>query len=837
MRQSTLSFDGAKSPQIANSDAYPPPATNSKETREKKKREPMRQSFNHGKGEHELSGGEEVSSNEEEVRLEKKGKRRDASSGEEESDRTDRGEGTEEEDEDDENSEEMMDLEAEDDEEYQSGDSLDEDEGGNSRRRKKKKSKGKAKERVIELESDDDSDSEVQIVTPKSQTGKKRRIVDSDDDEVIVEEPVASTSKKTLDRSSPLARNRSGEPSSPLDAHTIADLADSTDVDDDSTSDPDSSPPKRPNSSVKKSRSKKRAVESSDSDSPEQTQNKKKRQSQKRSRQDESESPKKKKKQPVKRKLKKLTQGTKDRRSADEASASDSDAGSSDRFIVDDDEKVDHDEWDESERERLLGEDAARKRRKEEELVRQADKLRLREKRLAAAEKKRFEAEAKAARVESEDADEEEEPVRSQIRKGKAKSKKSKSRKKRRGASSRDSEEEESDDLEILDEDTVLENRLRSNKSTVASRFEQIRAARANRNSSSQIVVESSDSESDSPGTQGARPSYMGNGDSDGEGGSRDEGSEVESGESDSEEEGDSDNFIVEDDDNDLGNAEAQVELDKLREGMRIKAQGLKFYIKTYLNYLVHLIVVPEANWLADSDFAAAKEKVESYLQGIINSSLSSAGWLPKFKKSLDTRPSLVISSLVETPACDACSAGKSRRATFLGSLSDPKYNRKTLQPLNSSDDSSNDSSSSSSSSSDSENDKEEETDFFGRKVSKTSKRNKKLSSKDRVYEYNLGKHCAGRAEVYHTFQHWPWHTKRRIEQKVLSLRDNSIRRAKKKKGMSEAEYRDEIRKVRRAREKDATKIASQLDRSGLISNLATTLENELERSIKAFSN
>lgn len=75
---------------------------------------------------------------------------------------------------------------------------------------------------------------------------------------------------------------------------------------------------------------------------------------------------------------------------------------------------------------------------------------------------------------------------------------------------------------------------------------------------------------------------------------------------------------------------------------------------------------------------------------------------------------------------------------------------------------------------------------------------------------------------MYHIFKHWSWTTKRRIERSVLPLRDTSIRRAKKTQGMSEAEYKEAIRKVRRKREADASRIAAELDRRGIISDVST---------------
>lgn len=170
---------------------------------------------------------------------------------------------------------------------------------------------------------------------------------------------------------------------------------------------------------------------------------------------------------------------------------------------------------------------------------------------------------------------------------------------------------------------------------------------------------------------------------------------------------------------------------------------------------------MPEARWLADQDFREAKEKVEGHLDGIINSSLSSAGWLPRFKHVIDTRPKLTMSALTENPPCDACAQGKTRRATFLGTFSaslavpgqespvpvsddtvfdqGEKYDRKTLQPLNPSEDESEPpSSSSSSSSDDTDTDAQErQLDLFGKKMTSAKRRNRKRKSKDKEYEYN----------------------------------------------------------------------------------------------------
>lgn len=95
---------------------------------------------------------------------------------------------------------------------------------------------------------------------------------------------------------------------------------------------------------------------------------------------------------------------------------------------------------------------------------------------------------------------------------------------------------------------------------------------------------------------------------------------------------------------------------------------------------------------------------------------------------------------------------------------------------------------------------------------------------------------------------------------KVAPLRDKSIKKAKRKPGMSTEEFKDKIKKERRAREKDASRVSAELDSKGIISDvrflptmsfdadaqttnvcsvwkqLTTSLVNELERACTNFS-
>lgn len=321
----------------------------------------------------------------------------------------------------------------------------------------------------------------------------------------------------------------------------------------------------------------------------------------------------------------------------------------------------------------------------------------------------------------------------------------------------------------------------------------------------------------------------------------------------------DSDDFIasdgeIEDDE------EAQREIAKIRS----RAQGFNYYLKVrrhvyspfhrsrpadervfeqnYLLYLVHLIVVPEADWLAaDEEFREAQIRVEGRLQGVVSSGVQSGGWKPDFQAIVDSRPNFDHQDLTDNPPCDACSAGEHRRATFVGTFSGPRYDRTTLKELDTSNE---ESSSSSSSSSD---DDSEDGDHPLSKPQKTStrknkKKNRRRKDRDQEFTFNrqfllfsfpkaladtillntVGNFCAGRCIAYHELRHWPYTTRHKLARKVLPLRDSTIKPAKKKKGMSPEEWLSEQRRVRRAKEADASRIGESLDRKGVIKDVSS---------------
>ena len=255
--------------------------------------------------------------------------------------------------------------------------------------------------------------------------------------------------------------------------------------------------------------------------------------------------------------------------------------------------------------------------------------------------------------------------------------------------------------------------------------------------------------------------------------------------------------------------------------------------------------MVPEADWLAaDPEFRDAQQKVEGRLQGIISSGISSGGWKPDFKAVVDARPNFDYQDLTGLPPCDACSAGEHRRAVFVGTFSGARYNRKTLKPLETSDEESS-SSSSSSSDDDSEDQDEAHPLSMTQKTStrKNKKKNRRRKDRDQEFTFNrqsspllycpkcfannshasiVGRFCAGRCITYHQLQHWPFQTRQKVARKVLPLLDTSVKAAKRKKGMTPDEWLKAQQKVRRLKEKDASRIGGVLDRKGVIKDVSS---------------
>ncbi|GJN90682.1 hypothetical protein Rhopal_003694-T1 [Rhodotorula paludigena] len=540
----------------------------------------------------------------------------------------------------------------------------------------------------------------------------------------------------------------------------------------------------------------------------------------------------------TKKRLAALSQGRRDRRSADE--------GSDAEFVVDDDEEI---VWDTpSEEEEAPRVPAKRRKGKgreettasEQDDAEEEDVDEDEDERRRAKTRRKGKGKAKSATrdevqrgllaTDSEGDESDRLGLPKQRSKGKRKDTSSSSRKKKhdqdregkrkraRRARSDDSVDDEPDDLEILDEETVLEDRYRTIKDN-SGKFAALRAAREARSNRNKVVLDSDDEAPTSPRkpsqTQRVSPRYLGR---TGPSSSNDSGSESSSSGSSNTDDSESsiDKFIIDEE----GDEEARRTVDAFRETVRGQSQGLVFYLKTYLLYLVHVIIDPHRDWLEiDPEWKTAHGRVHGHLKGMLGSLIGSSAWKPAFQRAVDRRPEWELQDLDgdEVGAgCDACTMGATRYSVFLAVLSGKKYDRKTLLPIKAEDDSSDDDNSDS--------DESDEDDDGPAK-----------DAKDKEYTFRLGRHCAGRAGVYHELRHWPYTTKQRLLGKLAPHRRN-VAGAKFREGMSKRERQAERDRARQRRVVEAARLVEIMEKQKVMSDFANMLLGEIERATKAFA-
>lgn len=104
--------------------------------------------------------------------------------------------------------------------------------------------------------------------------------------------------------------------------------------------------------------------------------------------------------------------------------------------------------------------------------------------------------------------------------------------------------------------------------------------------------------------------------------------------------------------------------VDRHREEVRERAQGLRFFLKarcprrpsrtgvahhhsqSYLQYIVHVILCPEVDWLEDEAFKTAYEAVTKERKGLLSSLIGSSAWKVKFKAAIDAYPRFGLENL-----------------------------------------------------------------------------------------------------------------------------------------------------------------------------------------------
>ncbi|KAL8281194.1 hypothetical protein RQP46_006552 [Phenoliferia psychrophenolica] len=337
--------------------------------------------------------------------------------------------------------------------------------------------------------------------------------------------------------------------------------------------------------------------------------------------------------------------------------------------------------------------------------------------------------------------------------------------------------DEDDDDLELSGKETVLPERLRKSSPRRSQLLKKRKATYMGAESPPE-------SESESASASGNA--------SDGSDGSDDSPKKRE------DLDADLSDFLEEDDEEEVDDVVA-----KHRENMTRKAQGQKLHVKTFLQYLVHLIVCPTVDWYkSDENFAQSYDRVTRDLEGMTSSLIGSNAWRKGFKRAIDERPSFQMDDIDPSlvgASCDACTMGAKRHSKFTATTSGKRYDPKTFKDLPDN---------ASTHSDDSDSDDVAETDD-----GKT---------------HNLGEFCAGRAEVYHDLRHWAWEAYQDLKGAVKPIKTKYPKL--KKATREEKKEREDLLAA------DADRVAVALDESGKIKSLAEGLERMIDSATKNFA-
>ncbi|KAJ3516629.1 hypothetical protein NLJ89_g1006 [Agrocybe chaxingu] len=287
-------------------------------------------------------------------------------------------------------------------------------------------------------------------------------------------------------------------------------------------------------------------------------------------------------------------------------------------------------------------------------------------------------------------------------------------------ADAADSDEHIADIANEVDEERILEDRLRrrNKKSAFQKNLEKLKrrkmkGVRGKDTSEEEDEDEDEDASNNKP-FKGAEPSKgLDEEDSEGEGSSSSRSSD----------------FIVEDDGPVHLPAQFSMETH----------QDLSHQFKKIFQFFVHIAVEPPEDRatfmhqqiMNEEYFSVPLQVTRRKLLGLRDSLVASSVWKPEFRKSLERYPEFDLVALdFAVPSCDACHLG-GRLSTRLGRLSGSPYNRFGFEELPTED---------------SEDEK----------------------------EFNLGRFCGKRTKVYHEFCHWEHSLFQVIRREIDEARDSS---------------------------------------------------------------
>ncbi|KAI0374990.1 hypothetical protein BV20DRAFT_1118198 [Pilatotrama ljubarskyi] len=283
--------------------------------------------------------------------------------------------------------------------------------------------------------------------------------------------------------------------------------------------------------------------------------------------------------------------------------------------------------------------------------------------------------------------------------------------------------EDEADLLDEVDEERIIEPRLRARdkRSAFQKNLEKLKRRKRGESVHSESSASGSEDDDIAQPFSGAKPHRGSGEDSDDDGGDNAE---------------EDDTFIVEDD------SAAAIELPA--EFSMNTYQDLLHHFKIVCQLFVHMAVHDSDD---RSDVATRLQRNQYFsvplqitrrkLSGMRDSLVAGSTWRPNFRKALDTYPVLEVYSLEFTVlGCAACNLG-GRKSTLQGRLSGEPYDKLTFESI-----------------------AEEETS------SDEEDESKKLPK-----QFDLGRFCAKRTRTYHQFTHWEYHLFHALKDEVEGLK------------------------------------------------------------------
>ncbi|THH33837.1 hypothetical protein EUX98_g254 [Antrodiella citrinella] len=276
----------------------------------------------------------------------------------------------------------------------------------------------------------------------------------------------------------------------------------------------------------------------------------------------------------------------------------------------------------------------------------------------------------------------------------------------------------EADDLmEELDEDKILDTRLRvrDKKSSYLKNLERMKRKKRGEKVSESEEDDEGDSDDELPVKpfKHARPGAILNDQS----------------LSESADDEDEDNtFIIQDD---------NAPLDLPTEFSMSTYQDLTHHFKVICQLFIHLAVQEKddrADFMEQLSKGIARRKIDGTRDSIVTSSI----WRTDYKKPLQMYPVFEVDHMqFSVPSCDACRLG-GRISTLTGRLSGEPYDKQTYEAISTQDSTDSD---------------EDEPSVSPKK------------------EFHLGRFCARRTRVFHEFTHWEYNLFHALEREVDDLR------------------------------------------------------------------